>query len=322
MRMFLRSKEGEREITGVVTSVTLRGEYRSCCRSLDFGIVHSSADKRTWVVEIHVGDQIRMIEKDKVLFHGVVWTKNKRTDGNEIDFTCNDFGIYLKKNKGSYVFSKMTPEAIVKKVCGDFGIQTGKIASTGKAIKRNFLGVNLYDIIMTAYTVANDKKYFCEFQGEKLMVLEKGVEECTPLESGINLLTANVSETLNAMINRVRVYNKEDKLIREFQNEEDSKKYGYMTEIMRVTDNKEDFTQKAKKLLHRLDRKITVTNLGDVTYKTGRKVRVKEPYTGLVGIFYIDEDSHNWKNGIYTNRLVLNFENMMDEKESGNDGKK
>lgn len=48
---------------------------------------------------------------------------------------------------------------------------------------------------------------------------------------------------------------------------------------------------------------------------------VKEPYTGLSGVFFIDADSHTWKNGIYTNKLTLNFQNLMDEKESGQNDK-
>lgn len=48
---------------------------------------------------------------------------------------------------------------------------------------------------------------------------------------------------------------------------------------------------------------------------------VKEPYTGLSGVFFIDGDSHTWKNGIYTNKLTLNFQNLMDEKESGQNDK-
>ena len=74
-------------------------------------------------------------------------------------------------------------------------------------------------------------------------------------------------------------------------------------------------------MLEGVERKISVTNFGTSEYITGKKVNVTEPYTGLTGIFYIDGDAHNWKNGIYTNKLTLNFENMMDDKDSGSENK-
>lgn len=322
MRAFHISKEGNKtEITEIITSLTISGEYRSCARMCQFGIVHAAGDERTWLIRIDVGDIIKVIDVDKVMFQGPVWTKSKVTETNEIEYTCNDYGIYLKKNKASYVFNKMTPEAIAKKVCGDFGIKIGSLSITGVPISRKFFNVSLYDIIMTAYSLANDKKYYCIFEGELMYMLEKGKKECTPLESDVNLLTASVSESLNNMVNRVRVYSKEDKLLKEFTEEADAKLYGYLTEIIRISSNDEDYIKKAKDMLEGVERKISVTNFGTSEYITGKKVNVTEPYTGLTGIFYIDGDEHNWKNGIYTNKLTLNFENMMDDKDSGSENK-
>ncbi|WMI81603.1 XkdQ/YqbQ family protein [Anaerotignum sp. MB30-C6] len=321
MKVWLIKKNTTTDITGLITSVTNSGEYRSCCRSLSFGIIHSDTDKRTWLVEINVGDNIKVEDEGKDIFHGVVFKKTKATGGKEIDFTCHDYGIYLKKNKGSYIFKNMKPEDIAKKVCGDFGVKVGSVAVTGVPVSRNFIGVDLYSIIMTSYTLANDEKYFCEFIGNRLYVKKKGEVECKPLTRGGNLLTSSVTESLEGMVNRVRVYNKDDKLIQEIGNEEDYI-FGFMTEYIRVNDSKEDYRLKAKKMLQGVERKITVTNFGDHGYHTGKKVIVAEPYTRLKGVFYIDADQHNWKNGIYTNKLTLNFQKIMDEKESGSDGQR
>lgn len=321
MRAFHIAKDGTKtEITEIVSTLSITGEYRSCARSCDFSIIHGYSDERTWLITIKVGDILKVIDKDKVMFQGPVWTKSKQTDGTTLDFTAKDYGIYLKKNKASYTFQGMTAEAITKKVCGDFGLQTGSLAITGKPINRIFRNNTLYDIIMTAYSIGGgDKLYFAKFEGELFYVLEKGKTEVDPLESGVNLLTANVSESLESMVNRVRVYNKEDSLIKEYTNAEDTELYGFLTEVIRISNDTDDYEEKAKKTLEGVERKITVTNLGDSQYMTGRKVIVKEPYTGLSGIFYIDGDTHTWKNGIYSNKLTLNFQNLMDEKESGSD---
>lgn len=44
---------------------------------------------------------------------------------------------------------------------------------------------------------------------------------------------------------------------------------------------------------------------------------LQEPVTGLYGLCWIDSDTHTWKGGVYTTKLVLNFRNLMDEAEAG-----
>lgn len=319
MRAFHISKDGTKtEVTDIVTFVETSGEYRNCSRTCSFGIVHGDSDPKTHVVTMEVGDIFKVIDVDKVMFQGPIWTKNKATDATSIDFTAKDYGVYLTKNKGVYNFKNMTAEAIAAKVCGDFGIKVGSLAITGTPISRIFNNNTLYDIIMTAYSLGGgEKKYFAKFEGELFYVLEKGKTEVDPLESGVNLLSASVNESLEGMVNRVRVYNKDDGLLKEISNEEEAALYGFMTEVIRVSSDDEDFAQTAQKKMKGVERKITVSNFGNSQYITGRKVTVVEPYTGLSGVFFIDGDTHTWKNGVYTNRLTLNFQNMMDEKGSG-----
>lgn len=307
-------------ITEYITSLTISGEYRSCCRTADFGIIQSPEDDNLERIGIALGDHIKIRHDGRLVFYGVVWNKAKDTDSQQITIHCKDFGIYLVKNKGSYNFSGITPEDIVKKVCEDYGIAIGHVEAAGVPISRKFLGVSLYDIIMTAYTLAGDRKYYCTFEGSRLNVYEKGMWMCSPIESGENLLTAGVSESLNQMINKVDIYNKNDVLIKSLENTDEINLYGLMSEYYKVINEQEDYTLKAGKLLNGVERKITVTNMGDVYYTTGCSVIVREPYTRLRGRFFIDEDQHNWQNGIYTNRLLLNFKNLMDEKEGGSSG--
>lgn len=66
-----------------------------------------------------------------------------------------------------------------------------------------------------------------------------------------------------------------------------------------------------------LTRKATVQCKGNALCVTGNAVMVKETYTGLYGLFFIDGDTHQWTNNIYTCKLELNWKNTMDEKEAG-----
>lgn len=324
MDIVLTKKNGTKvEITNLVTSMTISGEYRSPVRMLDFSYIQDPAlAPFIPIVNLEVGDTITLHENNKVhnriYFKGTIWDKSKSADVREIDIVCKDEGIRLTKNRGSYKFKNIMPEAIVAKIAKDFGIGIGYLSPTNKKISRNFLGDNLYTIIISAYNLSNTGKYIVRFIDNKLYVLKKGITMSKELKGDYNMLSTSVSESLDGMVNRVSIYNKDDKLIRNIDNANDIKLYGVLSEYLKVTDGK-DYMEKANKMLRGLDRKITVTNFGNIDYVTGNAVIVKEANTGLNGKFFIDGDEHNFKNGIYTNKLVLNFENIVDETEGGSD---
>ena len=57
--------------------------------------------------------------------------------------------------------------------------------------------------------------------------------------------------------------------------------------------------------------------LGNPGSVTGGTVVVREPYTGLYGLFAIEGDTHQWKKGLYYNKLTLAYRATMDEREAG-----
>jgi cell wall-associated NlpC family hydrolase len=65
-----------------------------------------------------------------------------------------------------------------------------------------------------------------------------------------------------------------------------------------------------------------LSGFGDTTCITGHGVQVKDTHTGLVGLFYIDSDTHTWEGGNYTIDLELNFKNIMNEVTAGQDEQK
>lgn len=322
LKLLLKNNEGTFDIAQLVAQIDWAGDYLQCARMLEFKLVSSPSDKLIPVIKCDLGNVVTLMQDNRTLFEGYVFERQKSTLGSTIDVTCFDKGIYLKRNKASYKFTNLTPEAITGRVCTDFGIETGEIASTGIKLTRNFLGNTLYEIIQTGYTLASaetKKKYYISFKGSRLSVVEKKVtDETLVIEGGSNLMDASVTESISGMINQVTIYDKNDNLIRKIKNDETIKLYGLMQDYMRQPDG-ENVGSKAQKLLddNGLQQKITVNNLGNIANVTGGTVVVKEPYTGLYGLFYIDSDVHTWKNGLYLNKLVLNFRNIMDEKEVG-----
>jgi cell wall-associated NlpC family hydrolase len=72
-------------------------------------------------------------------------------------------------------------------------------------------------------------------------------------------------------------------------------------------------------MLNGIEQSCSLSGFGDTTCITGCGVQVKDNASGLIGLFYIDSDSHSWSDGEYTIDLELNFKNMMNEVEAGQD---
>ena len=322
VKMSIKNSNETIDITNMVQQKTWSGDYQQCARTLSFNLLSSPTDKDIPFIKCDLGNIVTLMQDERLLFEGYVFDRSKSTASNTIDVVCYDRGIFLKRNRASYKFANQTPEAITKRVCADFGINAGEIISTGVKISRNFLGSTLYDIIQTAYTLASfetNNKYHIAFKGSLLNVLEKKVTDDTlVIKGGINLIDATMTDSISNMINQVAIYDKNDKFIRNVKNDELIKLYGLMQDYIKQPDG-ENYGDKAQKLLddNGVQQRITINKLGNIANVTGGTVIVQEPYTGLYGLFHIDSDIHTWKNGLYLNKLILNFKNIMDEKEVG-----
>lgn len=318
----ITSSSGTRDITQLAQAVTWAGSYNQCGRTLDVTYAVSSVDKRLPAVPSDLGSVAQLYRDGEEIFRGNCFTRQRDPAGNVLTVSYTDGGFYLKRNKASYKFRSMTPEAIARRICQDYGITPGNLAVTGASLSRNFPGVSLYQIIQTAYTLASTttgKKYMLRFRGAVLDVVAKEKTDSTPvLKPGSNIISLSVTESVENMINRVVITDENDNRAAVREDTEAIALYGLMQTVLKQQTGV-DSDAEAKKLLedNGAEQKITVTNLGNPSLIAGNCVVLREPVTGLYGLFWIDSDTHTWKNGIYQNKLVLNFRNLMDEAEAG-----
>ncbi len=324
MKLFITNSGGAREVTELVASVRWSGDYRQCARTLSFGLLSSPL---FGAVDCAPGAGVTMQAGGKNLFTGFVFERTKSTASSVIDLTCFDHGFYLNRNQTAKKYAGMTPEAATAALAAEFGLPVGALAQTGVAVRRNFpAGVQgaptLYDIIMTLYTEAaktTGRTYFVSFSGGALNVFEKGgAGGLLVIRGGSNLIDAAVTENAQGVVNRVAVYDPNDNPLYTQSDDASAALYGVLQTAIKQTDGK-DAAATVTELLKKSapEQKITVNNVGDISCVTGGAVLLHEPYTNLYGKFYIDSDLHQWKNGIYTNKLTLNLAAVMDEKSAG-----
>ena len=316
IKLELVSGSSNTDITQLVKSISWSGSYQQACRKLEFSLLASPYDKDIPKVSIECGYMVRLLEEGKELFRGYIQSRSLSYNGNSVECMALDGGTYVHRNELVYNFKNKTAEDIAKQVCSDLGVSAGDIVSTGVTMNKKFFGVTGYDIIMTAYTHAStktNKKYMCTMSENKLNVIEKGeVVLDLNFENGSNILESNFSEDIQSMINTVKVYNGSEQEVKTVTNSDDVSAYGTFSKVLKLEDGK-DIDAEAKKELKKVERKASITGFGDSSCKSGYGVKVKDAYTGLVGLFYIDEDVHTWEEGIYKVDLTLAFENMMNE---------
>ena len=305
------------DITQIVKNVTWSGDYQLAGRELEFSTIFSDDDKNIPTINIPKFSIIKFYENGKELFRGYVVNRKRSSDSTEISYSCIDRGIYLTNNEEVYNFkNKTTKEIARKKVCGDYKISIGSLASPNYKFNKKFMGATLYDIIMTAYSLAsakNSKKYMTTFKQGKLYVIEKGTKVLEiKFENGSNIISSQFDEDASKIESKVKVIDDNGKVIYTKVDKNLMKLCGIYPKVVKKEEGK-SAKEQASEAITGVEKKASIKGFGDTSCVTGYGVHVKDSSTGLTGLFYIDQDKHTWENGVYSIELTLNFKNIMNE---------
>lgn len=306
--MYLRI--GKNNVTQLVSEVQTQGSKNSCGRTLTASIAQPPYDSTVPVVAINIGDTVTF-KADGHEFYGIVFDVQRKTKAASIEITAYDMCIYAKKTKVCFKAKSTTPEAVAKSLFEKNGIPHGDFENTGFKFTHAFYNASIYDAVMTSYGYAAaeiGERYYMHAEKTKVCVQRKEAYVAAIIKPRQNLIDATYKMSAQNAVNRVEVRDDDGNLIKAYMGNDTS--YGLCTEIIR---NSDIAVLEAKKLLRdgQIERTATVNCLGNPLCTTGRAVVIEEPHTDMYGVFYIDGDAHIWKNGIYTNRLSLNFQNTM-----------
>lgn len=311
------------DVTEAISTVSWGGSVSQAARTAEITVPNAPDDINIGNLKLNIspGDGIRLYENNEMIFWGEVLTSEKLSQSGTITYSCMDLLVHLLESTEIYNFENTTAESITRKVCADFQIETAEIAETGMPIRKMIVdGNTIYDIIMQAYTKAskqNGQLYICRMHGSKLSVEVKGTKvQNFVLAEGYNITNASYQETIEHMVNAVKIYDNAGRQIGEVKNEEWVEAYGIYQQVYKKEDGINEVIA-ATNMLNGMEKKVTLDGIdGDLACIAGNAVEVWDKATGLSGLFWIDSDTHTWENGIHTMNLELNFKNIMDEKES------
>lgn len=317
-KMIIINKDGEKlDVSDIVQKVTVKGDYTQGARRLDCSYLASSVDNQFIIAPIQPFDFMYFYQDDNLIFMGTIYEISKDSSGNLMTFYAYDEGVRSLKVKTAYNFIDKSINVIMDSMIKTYNIPCESYVKSDMKINKIYFNQTIYDIIMSIYTLLSKetgKKYMLEWTSEgKMKIVEKGIITLdVTFEEGNNLIDSTYTINIDNVVNRVVIVDEFYNFVKEIKDEETAKLYGYFSEYIKQSAD-QDATEEAKSKLKGAEKTCKLKGFGDYTCITGRAVTVKDSYTGLKGLFYIDSDVHSWENGLYTIELGLNFQNIMNE---------
>lgn len=324
MKIYLsKPTSGTRDITKILSYWTWSGDKATISRQLTGEVAYIEG---SGLPVPEIGDLLTMADGGKKLFEGIVLQRGLGSEDSTMSFTAFDYGYYLQRNDGTYKFTGASPEEITRLACADREIPVAGLPSTGVRLWRKFAAVRMNQLITTAWTLASEKDgkvYAIRYTPDGLLVKERTVSSSSlVLKAASNLMNAVTKEDATQMVNSVAIYDANGNFLRRTGDSAAQKLCGVMEQHITQSAGKEaDADATAKKALEdgKLQKTVTVNVLGDTGLLTGETVVVREAKTGLTGVFWIDADSHTWKNRNYYTKLTLNCRNVMATANAGSE---
>lgn len=309
---------GGKDVSEVVEKATWAGDVKQVSRTLNFTIAQKSTDKHLPKVVIDAGDKVQLSIDGVAIFIGVVFDIDRAATSNVLTYLAYDLMFYVNKSEISAIYNA-TPESITSQVCGTLGVPFGYAAGTGMSLYLPVLQKTGYEAIMMAYTAAsraNGKKYIPLIQNDtQVCVIEKGLPCGVTLDGDYNLIDANYKTTLQELVNKILLVDKNGNMVSTAEDGGSQSKYGTIQKIVKQDEDDKGLTSDLTSKFIDLVNSASVTAISDIRARAGYSLQIYEPITGLCGVFCIDSDTHTYTGGHGQMQLTLAFKNMMDEKE-------
>lgn len=312
------------DLTNVVQSISNTGDKSQAARKIDLTFAYPIWDRNQPRPQVSPGTKVWMLLDGKEIFRGVVWDRTIDSGSNALTFMAYDYLIYLIKSKVTFNFTNITPEVAAVKICAELGITPGNLATTGIKVSRLIAQKTGYEAIMQMYAQAsklNGKQYIPTMDGTKLNVIEKGALIANyTLRSQINDLTSNVlstnyRDTMDGMVNKVKIYDDKNAYYGEVSNTSEINEYGLIQDNYVKEADKNPNTV-AGGMLTGITQDVTIPALGNWDCRTGYAVNTEIFYISNLqkAVMFIDGDTHTWEPGTgkYTMSLNLSYKNAMD----------
>lgn len=274
-------------------------------------------DLQESVFGFYEGDRVEISYEGINMFLGYIFTKSRRKD-EIIRVKAYDQLRYLK-NRDTYIYGGVSAGGLIKLIGEDYRLRLGEIEDSGYILPdRIECNKTLFDIILTAVEAekaATGKD--CILYDDFGRLCYKNVENMTlPLlakESMNGLIDFSYETTIDRDVyNSVKLfYNRESNLSYKAEDAECIEKWGVLqysdilTRQEQAAGEFKEFAEKIIKEKSRLNKSITIKDLGDARVRAGSRIWAEIKEIGEVRAAVVKEAVHTFTNGLHTMDLRL-----------------
>lgn len=302
-------------ITPIVGAISWSDDIDTLGQKLTFNTAYNDHDYFPQV-SIEPGNTIVLRNQDEI-FRGTMVTEN-RNGAFERIFDCFDPAFYLNKSKEIFQCNDVKADVAIRQLCGMFNIPVGYIIPIPVVIKKIF-NAELSSIIKEILEIAENTlgiKYRFEMRQGKLFIEKqsdlviKGTFSLAGIEYDLKDSISNPSRkrSIEEMKNSIKMVHNE-KVVATVRNQSLIDDYGLLQDIQSVD---EENVAKAKniatnllKQLGRVSEEGSLDMLGNDNVRSGRLIEIKEPITGMNGLYLIKSVNHTLDKGIHKMSLQL-----------------
>lgn len=307
------------DVTQLCTDkIQLTTKRRATPAKLTFKIARDLVEAGT--ISFSEGDAVALMYNDVPMFWGYIFSKS-RTKEQIIDVTAYDQTRYLK-NKDTYCYSKTASE-LIKTICNDYKLQTGKIEDTEYMIyERVEDNQSLFDIIFNALDFTNiytGKNFFFydDFGDITLKSYDDLMLNLAFVSDDNTLIDFNYKTDIDTnSYNRILLYrDNEETGTREIYSAQDSVniiKWGILQYSERISEGYTEgqIAEVANKMLNiynRAKKTFTIEDDGVAELRAGNGiwVSIKDAGDVINAGYMVESCTHTFENGRHTMKLEL-----------------
>ncbi len=307
---------GTFDITNFVESTTISGSKGTPPRSLEATLVDANDESGHDKVPIDIfqGNQCIFRWDGEELFRGTFFVQS-HTKAKHLPVKAYDNMFYLANNKDSFNFEKKTASEIFKKLCSQFGIQSGKVSDTGYIIPslpkpKTTIWDVMADAISITYKATGKKFYIYSDKGKVNLINRKESIKTFAITEKINLVDYQYEKNLEKLVTRVKSINAEGDVVAFSQNSSLESKFGILQDIDEVSSDlcKAQIKERNKKVLdeNKPQEMIkSLTAVGESIIRSGDAIILTIDSLKIKGSYYVDSDSHTFKDNYHEMQLNL-----------------
>ncbi|MBQ8331144.1 MAG: hypothetical protein IJX94_01425 [Clostridia bacterium] len=305
------------DISDLVIQIKWAGRKGSSSRTVEATLLDDEARASSRAgINVEEGQQIIFSLDGQELHQGIIMSQ-KHTEKKQLTFKAYDNGIYLANNKDTFVYSNKSASHIFRDICKRFGLPTSTVTETVYKIPELVKPkTTAFDALCDALSQtfrAKGHRYYIDSKKGKLRLLKRKENILQwVLEIGQNIISYNSTVSIEKVKTRIKLLSDEGTVLAEKKDTELEKKIGIMQDVDEPDEtlNSAQLDELVAAMLDESkqpERSLKLTTLGIPDVVSGVGVVVIIPALGISKTFYVDEDTHIFKDNYHTMSLTLNY---------------